>query len=112
MPVTVENADVDPGQVEEYIGSLRERFASLKGADRHVETGDFVSIDLSAEADGKAVEDAQASGISYEVGSGRMLDGLDEALVGMSAGESKTFTAELAGGELGGTQGGVDVKAR
>jgi trigger factor len=110
MPVTVENADVDPDQVEEYIGSLRERFASLKGADRPVETGDFVSIDLSAEADGKTVEDAQASGISYEVGSGRMLDGLDEALVGMSAGESKTFTAELAGGELAGSQADVTVK--
>jgi trigger factor len=110
MPVTVENADVDPDQVEEYIGSLRERFASLKGADRPVETGDFVSIDLSAEVDGKAVEDAQASGISYEVGSGRMLDGLDEALVGMSAGESKTFTAELAGGELAGSQADVTVK--
>jgi trigger factor len=64
MLVTVENADVDPDQVEEYIGSLRERFASLKGADRPVETGDFVSIDLSAEADGKAVEDAQASASS------------------------------------------------
>jgi trigger factor len=110
MPVTVENADVDPDQVEEYIGSLRERFASLKGADRPVETGDFVSIDLSAEAGGEAVEDAQASGISYEVGSGRMLDGLDEALVGMSAGETKTFTAELAGGELAGTQADVTVK--
>src|SRR6202050_2664755 len=110
MPVTVENADVDPDQVEEYIGSLRERFASLKGADRPVETGDFVSIDLSAEADGKAVEDAQATGVSYEVGSGRMLDGLDEALTGMSAGDSKTFTAELAGGTLAGVQADVTVK--
>jgi trigger factor len=110
MPVTVENADVDPDQVEEYIGSLRERFASLKGADRPVETGDFVSIDLSAEADGKAVEDAQASGISYEVGSGRMLDGLDEALVGMSVGESKTFPALLAGGEHAGKLADVTVK--
>jgi len=110
MPVTVDNADVDPDQVEEYIGSLRERFASLKGADRPVETGDFVSIDLSAEADGKAVEDAQASGISYEVGSGRMLDGLDEALVGMSVGESKTFPALLAGGELAGKLADVTVK--
>ena len=110
MPVTVENADVDPDQVEEYIGSLRERFASLKGADRPVETGDFVSIDLSAEVDGTAVEDAQASGISYEVGSGRMLDGLDEALVGMSVGESKTFPALLAGGELAGKLADVTVK--
>jgi trigger factor len=110
MPVTVEDADVDPDQVEEYIGTLRERFASLKGADRPVEAGDFVSIDLSAEVDGNPVEDAQATGVSYEVGSGRMLDGLDEALSGMSAGDTKTFTAELAGGELAGTQADVTVK--
>jgi trigger factor len=110
MPVTVDDADVDPDQVEEYIGALRERFASLKGTDRPVEAGDFVSIDLSAEVDGKPVEDAQATGVSYEVGSGRMLDGLDEALTGMSAGDSKTFTAELAGGKLAGTQADVTVK--
>jgi trigger factor len=110
MPVTVEDADVDPDQVEEYIGTLRERFASLKGADRPVAEGDFVSIDLSAEFDGKAVEDAQANGVSYEVGSGQMLDGLDEALIGMSAGETKTFTAELAGGELAGNEADVTVK--
>ena len=109
MPVTVENADVTPDQVEEYIGSLRERFASLKGTDKAGE-GDFVSIDLSAEADGKPVEDAQANGVSYEVGSGQMLDGLDEALTGMSAGESKTFSAELAGGTLAGTSADVTVK--
>jgi trigger factor len=110
MPVTVENADVDPDQVEEYIGALRERFASLKGADRPVETGDFVTIDLSAEVDGAPVEDAQASGISYEVGSGRMLDGLDEALAGMSVEESKTFPALLAGGEHAGQLAQVTVK--
>jgi trigger factor len=109
MPVTVENADVDPDQVEEYIGALRERFASLKGTDRPAEAGDFVSIDLSTEVDGKPVEDAQASGVSYEVGSGQMLDGLDDALTGMSAGETKTFPAELAGGKLAGTTADVTV---
>ena len=55
------------------------------------------------------MEDAQASGLSYEVGSGSLLDGLDEALIGMSAGESKTFTAELAGGEHEGEQADVTV---
>jgi trigger factor len=109
MPVTVDDADVTPDQVEEYIGSLRERFASLKGAERPAAEGDFVSIDLSAEVEGQPVEDAQANGISYEVGSGQMLDGLDEALTGMSSGETKTFTAELAGGTLEGTAAGVTV---
>jgi trigger factor len=59
--------------------------------------------------DGKPVEDAQATGISYEVGTESMLDGLDEALTGMTAGESKTFTAELAGGKQAGMAADVLV---
>jgi trigger factor len=109
LPVTVDNADVTPDQVEEYIGALRERFASLKGADRPAAEGDFVSIDLSAEVNGKVAEDAQANGVSYEVGSGQMLDGLDEALIGMSAGETKTFPALLAGGKQAGKLAQVTV---
>jgi trigger factor len=109
LAVTVEDTEVTPDQVEEYLGSLRERFASLKGVERPVEDGDFVSLDLAASVDGKPVEDAQATGISYEVGTGSMLDGLDEALAGMSAGESATFTAELAGGELAGMAADVQV---
>jgi len=109
MPVTVDDADVTPDQVEEYIGTLRERFASLKGADRPAAEGDFVSIDLSAEVNGEPVEDAQASGVSYEVGSGQMLEGLDAALTGLVAGETKTFTTELAGGKLAGTPAEMTV---
>jgi trigger factor len=109
MPVTVDDAEVAPDDVEEYLGSLRERFASLKGVDRPVQGGDFVSIDLAATVDGKPVEDAQAAGISYEVGSGNMLDGLDEALEGMAAGETKIFAADLAGGALAGATADVSV---
>jgi trigger factor len=109
IQVTVDNAEVTPDEVEEYIGGLRERFASLRGVERPVETGDYVSIDLYASVDGKPVEDAQASGISYEVGGGTLLDGLDEALIGKSAGDAGTFTAELAGGEQAGKQAEVAV---
>jgi trigger factor len=109
LAVTVDDTEVTPDQVEEYLGSLRERFASLKGVDRAVENGDFVSIDLAASVDGEPVEDAQASGISYEVGSGSMLDGLDEALLGLSAGDTATFTADLAGGTLEGAAADVQV---
>jgi len=109
MPVTVENTEVTPDDVEEYLGGLRERFASLKGVDRPVQSGDFVSIDLSAAVDGQPVEDAQASGLSYEIGSGQLLDGLDEALTGATAGESKVFPAELPGGGRTGEQAEVTV---
>jgi trigger factor len=109
VSVTVENAEVSPDQVEEYLTGLRERFASLKTVERAVQDADFVSIDLAASVDGEPVEDAQATGVSYEVGTGSMLDGLDEALAGMSAGESKTFTAELAGGKYEGMAADVLV---
>ena len=109
LSVTVENADVDADQVEEYLGSLRERFASLRTVDRPAQSGDFASIDLAATVDGTPVEDAQTTGYSYEVGSESMLDGLDTALSGMTAGESKTFSAELAGGSAEGQVADVQV---
>jgi trigger factor len=107
LAVTVENAEVGPDEVEEYLSDLRERFASLKTADRPAAEGDFVSIDLSASVNGKLVDDAQASGLSYQIGSGSLLDGLDEAIVGMSAGDATTFSTELPGGEHEGEQAEV-----
>jgi trigger factor len=112
LQVVVDDADVSPDQVEEYLTALRERFASLRAAARPAETGDYVSIDLSAQVDGKPVEDAQASGISYEVGSGTILDGLDEVLVGLSADESATFQTELVGGEQAGNVADVTVTVK
>jgi trigger factor len=109
MPVTVDNAEVTPDDVEEYLSGLRERFGSLKGVDRPARSGDFASIDLSASVDGHTVDDAQASGLSYEIGTGTLLDGLDEALEGVTAGESKVFTAELPGGAHSGEQAQVTV---
>jgi trigger factor len=109
LAVTVDDTQVTPDEVAEYLGNLQERFASLKAVQRPVQTDDYVSIDLSASVDGEPVEDAQASGLSYQVGSQSLLDGLDDALVGMSAGESTTFRTELAGGELAGREADVTV---
>ena len=109
LSVTVDDTRVNPDEVAEYLGSLQERFASLKSVQRPVERDDYVSIDLSASVDGTPVEDAQASGLSYQVGSESLLDGLDDALIGMSAGDSATFTTELAGGEFAGHDADVTV---
>ena len=109
VSVEVDDTLVTPDEVEERLAMLQDRFASLKGVQRPVEDGDHVSIDLSASADGKPVEDAQASGLSYAVGSESLLDGLDQTLTGMSAGESATFTSELAGGEFAGREAEVTV---
>jgi trigger factor len=109
MPVTVDNAEVTPDEIEEYLAGLRERFASLKGVSRPAQRGDYVSIDLAATVDGEVVEDAQASGLSSEIGSGTLLEGLDDALEGVTAGEAKVFTTELPGGEHEGEQAEVTV---
>jgi len=109
LVVTVDDTLVSPDEVAEYLGSLQERFASLKAVQRPVENDDYVSIDLSASVDGKPVDDAQASGLSYQVGSGSLLDGLDQALIGMPAGESSTFSTELAGGDFAGRVADVTV---
>jgi len=109
VAVTVDDTLVTPDEVAERLAMLQDRFASLKGVQRPVEDGDHVSIDLSASVDGQPVEDAQASGLSYAVGSDSMLDGLDQTLTGMSAGESATFTSELAGGEFAGREAEVTV---
>ena len=113
IAVTVPDADVSEDDVNEQVTALQERFATLTGVDRPVESGDFVSIDLVAvDAEGEEIEDGKASGMSYEVGSETMIDGLDEALVGLSADESADFATTLVGGERAGEEVQVTATVR
>ncbi|MEP6528239.1 MAG: trigger factor, partial [Nocardioidaceae bacterium] len=105
----VQDAELTDDDVDAQLQTLRERFGTLKTVERPAAVGDFVSIDLSASMDGEPIEEAQASGMSYKVGSDMMLDGLDEALTGLTAGESKTFASRLVGGELAGEEVDVEV---
>ena len=94
----VDAIEISDEAVQERLDSLRERFGSLDEVDRPVEDGDHLVIDLVARKDGEELEDAAVSDINYEVGSERMVEGLDEAVIGLSAGESTTFTSRLVGG--------------
>lgn len=109
IEVTVPDVKVEDSDVDEQIQALRERFATLTEVERPAAEGDFVTIDLSASKDGEKLDVAQASGIVYQVGKDSMLDGLDDAVTGMSAGETKTFQTQLAGGELKGEDVDVEV---
>jgi trigger factor len=100
---------VTDADVEEQVQALRERFATLSDVEREVADGDFVVIDLKAHRDGEPVEGAEVSGMSYQVGRGGMIEGLDDALSGMSAGEEKTFTTQLVSGDLVGEDVEVGV---
>jgi len=109
LNLTVDEVTVGDDEVNERLDALRERFGSLVGVDRPAAAGDFVVIDLNAKIDGNDVD--SVSGISYQIGSGNMLEGLDEALIGLSAGESTTFRTTLVGGEHAGQEADVTVTA-
>ena len=95
----VEDVTVADDDIDEQVKALRERFATLTDVERAAADGDFVVLDLKALKDGEIVEGAEVTGMSYQVGRGGMVEGLDEALVGLAAGEGKTFSSELVGGD-------------
>ncbi|MFI9596539.1 trigger factor [Nonomuraea sp. NPDC052265] len=110
--VTVESAEVSDEDVDGQLDSLRQRFATLTGVERAAADGDFVVMDLRAEINGENIEEQQASEVSYEVGAGSVLQGLDDALVGMSAGDEKSFKTELVGGENAGEEADVIINVK
>jgi trigger factor len=101
ITITVDNAEVTDEALNEQIDELRARFGTLHTVERATKNGDFVTVDLTARINGEEVDGGKANDISYEVGSNRMIDGLDEALIGMSAGDTKTFTTQLVGQQDG-----------
>jgi len=109
IPIEVDVLDGDAvgTDVESRMTALRQRFGTLTGVDRVAAMGDFVSIDLTASIGEEEIDTAK--GISYEIGSGNMIDGLDDALVAMAAQESKIFTAPLSGGEHEGKDAEINV---
>ena len=109
LKITVDPIKVSDEDVDAELQSLRARFGTLTGVERPAATGDFVSIDLSANIDGEDVPEAATKGLSHEVGSGQLIDGLDDAIVGLSAGESRTFTTTMAAGPHAGKEAEVTV---
>ncbi|MEU3011550.1 trigger factor [Nocardia asteroides] len=109
LEVTVDAFTIEDADIEQQLTSLRQRFGTLTGVERAVQDGDFVSIDLSATVDGEDVPEAATTGLSHEVGSGQLIEGLDEAITGLKAGESAEFTSTLVAGEHAGKEAVITV---
>lgn len=103
----VDSVAVSDDEVEERLTSLRERFGSLKEVERAAAEKDYCTINLRAVIGEEEVDNAE--GISYQIGSGNLVDGIDDALIGASVGDEKTFTTTLAGGEHQGEEAEVTV---
>ncbi|TYL50724.1 trigger factor [Agromyces mariniharenae] len=107
LELTVDSVEVGDDEVDEELQRLRSRFGTLITVDRPATTGDFVTLDLVAIIDGAEVD--TASGISYEVGSGELLEGIDEALESLTADETTTFESKLLGGDHEGETAEITV---
>jgi trigger factor len=112
LSVTVDDVVVSDADVDEQLTSLRERFASLSPVERPAATGDFVMLDLVATINGDEVPGGTAQGLSYEIGSGTLLEGIDEAVTGASAGDVRSFTTAMVGGDLAGQDADIAVTVR
>ena len=108
IKVEVDTIKVAGKEIEEELDALRARFGTLKTVERATKKGDFVAIDLAAAIEGKDIDSAE--NISYEVGSGNLLDGIDEALDTLTAGETTVFRSKLVGGDMAGVEAEVTVK--
>lgn len=107
LKVKVDEVKVAKMDIESELDALRARFGTLKTVDRPAKRGDFTTIDLSAEIEGNQIDTAKD--ISYEIGSGQLLDGIDEALETLTAGETTTFRSKLVGGDQMGADAEVTV---
>ncbi|WP_327670358.1 MULTISPECIES: trigger factor [unclassified Streptomyces] len=110
IEVEVDATEVTEEDVDKAVEQLRDRFASTAPVERAAEDGDVVTIDLEAKVEGEVLEDGVASGVSYTIGSGELLDGIDDAVKGLEAGGEATFTSELKGGSAEGKDAEVTVK--
>ncbi|MFF8187844.1 trigger factor [Microbacterium sp. NPDC016588] len=107
ITVTVDAVETDDAAVDAELDRLRARFGTLVTVDRPAAKGDFVELDLVATIDGNEID--RAEGVSYEVGSGELLEGIDEAIDSLTADEQTTFRSKLVGGEHAGEEAEVSV---
>jgi trigger factor len=105
----VDALDVPETLVESQVDMLRNRFGSRESVDRPAADGDIVTINLVASKNGEQLADATANDVEHTIGSGQMLDGLDEAVIGLSTGESAIFSSTLVSGPLSGEEADIEV---
>ncbi|GAA1713789.1 trigger factor [Streptomyces yatensis] len=110
IEVTVDAVEVSDEDLDKSVEQLRERFATTSPVERAAAEGDIVVIDLEAKVEGEVLEDGVATGVTYTIGSGELLEGIDEAVTGLEAGGEATFTSELKGGSAQGKEAEVSVK--
>lgn len=107
VTIEIDAVETDDAAIDAELDRLRGRFGTLVTVDRPAAKGDFVELNLVATIDGAEID--RAEGVSYEVGSGELLEGIDEAVDSLTAGEDTTFRSKLVGGDHAGEEAEVSV---
>ncbi|WP_449408481.1 trigger factor [Microbacterium maritypicum] len=110
ITLTVDAVEADDAALDAELENMRARFGTLIPVDRPAAKGDFVELDLVATIDGAEID--RAEGVSYEVGSGELLEGIDDAIESLTAGEDTTFRSALVGGDHAGSEAEVSVTVK
>ena len=110
IEISVDDVTVTDDDIDEQIGSLRDRFATLQPVERPVQDTDYVTLDISASVDGEVVPGSESNGLAYEVGTDNLIPGMDEAIRGASEGDERTFDTDLVQGDFAGQTAQVTVK--
>ncbi|MGW9158393.1 MULTISPECIES: trigger factor [unclassified Microbacterium] len=110
ITVTVDAIEADEAALDAELDNMRARFGTLVPVDRPAAKGDFVELDLVATIDGAEID--RAEGVSYEIGSGELLEGIDDAIESLTAGEDTTFRSALVGGDHAGSEAEVSVTVK
>ena len=100
--------EVPAEEIDAELGRLRESLASLETVERPAQRSDFVVVDFTGTIDGEPFEGGEARGFLLELGSGRLIEGFEDQLVGASPGEERqvrvTFPEDYANEELAGRE--------
>lgn len=87
----VPQAEITDADVDRMIDKLREQRATWTEVDREAREGDQINIDFRGTIDGEPFEGGEARGVDLVLGTGRMIPGFEEGLVGARAGETRTL---------------------
>jgi trigger factor len=112
LAVSVDDVEVTDAEVDEQLDGLRTRFGALNTVERPVQRDDFVSLDLSASVDGEAISELATNDLSYQIGSGELIEGIDDALLGAAQGEERVFSTVVVAGQHAGQQAEVTAKVQ
>lgn len=96
--VEVETPAVTDDEIDEQMKAMAEQFAEVENVDRPAGAGDTVIIDLAGTKDGEDFDALSADGLFYEIGTGMLFEGLDDAVTGASPGDTVEFDGVLPDG--------------